>query len=76
MRKFDPFAIRPAKPEDADDLSTIENQIFSGVTSPALIAARAIGARTTAYVCERHVCELPTSDPARFAAQIAKVDPL
>ncbi|MCA9771726.1 MAG: thioredoxin domain-containing protein, partial [Myxococcales bacterium] len=37
---------------------------------------RAIGARTTAYVCERHVCELPTSDPARFAAQIAKVDPL
>ncbi|MFN2427948.1 MAG: thioredoxin domain-containing protein [Candidatus Binatia bacterium] len=32
--------------------------------------------RTTAYVCERRVCELPTSDPATFAKQIAKVKPL
>ena len=30
--------------------------------------------KTTAYVCEQQVCELPTSDPAVFAAQIAKVE--
>ncbi len=36
--------------------------------------ARAGGA--TAYVCERRVCERPTSDPDVFAAQIAKTEPL
>ena len=30
----------------------------------------------TAYVCERRVCELPTTDPRVFAAQIRKVQPL
>jgi uncharacterized protein len=29
--------------------------------------------RTTAYVCENRVCDLPTSDPAVFARQIAAV---
>jgi uncharacterized protein YyaL (SSP411 family) len=32
--------------------------------------------RATAYVCERGVCELPTTDPAVFARQIAAVEPL
>ena len=32
--------------------------------------------RPTAYVCERRVCELPTSDPEVFAKQIGKVAPL
>ncbi len=32
--------------------------------------------KTTAYVCEKRVCELPTSDPAVFAKQIARVRPL
>jgi uncharacterized protein YyaL (SSP411 family) len=31
--------------------------------------------KATAYVCERRVCELPTSDPAIFAKQIRKVRP-
>ena len=32
--------------------------------------------KPTAYVCEERVCELPTDDPAVFARQIAKVQPL
>jgi uncharacterized protein YyaL (SSP411 family) len=30
----------------------------------------------TAYVCEKRVCELPTTDPRVFADQIHKVQPL
>ena len=43
---------------------------------PLLKDKRAIRGKTTAYVCEQQVCELPTSDPAVFAAQILKVEPL
>ncbi len=43
---------------------------------PLLEGKRAIGGKPTAYVCEQRVCELPTSDPAIFAKQIAKVKPL
>jgi uncharacterized protein YyaL (SSP411 family) len=32
--------------------------------------------QATAYVCERRVCKLPTSDPEVFARQIQKVEPL
>ncbi|HSD27123.1 MAG TPA: thioredoxin domain-containing protein, partial [Vicinamibacteria bacterium] len=32
--------------------------------------------KATAYVCERRVCELPTSDPEVFAAQVARTAPL
>ena len=32
--------------------------------------------RATAYVCENRICDLPTTDPAVFAAQIATVRPL
>ena len=28
------------------------------------------GGRPTAYVCERFVCQLPTTDPAVFATQL------
>ena len=34
------------------------------------------GGKATAYVCERRVCKLPTSDPEVFAQQIRKVEPL
>ncbi len=34
------------------------------------------GGKTTAYVCERRVCELPTADPRVFARQVAKVQSL
>ena len=32
--------------------------------------------RATAYVCERRVCKLPTTDPEIFAGQIRTVEPL
>ena len=34
------------------------------------------GGQATAYVCERRLCKLPTSDPEVFAQQIRKVEPL
>ncbi len=40
---------------------------------PLLEGKRAIAGKPTAYVCEQRVCELPTSDPAVFTKQIAKV---
>ena len=43
---------------------------------PWLEAKIAIGGRVTAYVCERHVCTLPTSDPDIFAQQISSPLPL
>ena len=43
---------------------------------PWLEAKIAIGGRVTAYVCERHVCKLPTDDPDTFAKQIAQSTPL
>jgi uncharacterized protein YyaL (SSP411 family) len=32
--------------------------------------------QATAYVCERNVCKVPTSDPEVFAQQIRQVEPL
>ena len=32
--------------------------------------------KTTAYVCVNQVCSYPTSDPVRFAEQIAVATPL
>ena len=42
---------------------------------PLLEEKRAIAGRPTAYVCEKRVCELPTSDPAIFRRQISKTEP-
>jgi hypothetical protein len=39
---------------------------------PILDGKRALHGKTTAFVCERGRCELPTADPAIFARQIAK----
>ncbi len=39
---------------------------------PLLKEKRAIAGKTTAYVCENKVCELPTDDPKTFAQQITK----
>jgi len=38
---------------------------------PLLEGKVARGGKATAYVCERQVCERPTSDPERLAAQLA-----
>ena len=43
---------------------------------PLLEEKRALRGQPTAYVCERRVCDLPTGDPAVFAKQIGKVEPL
>ena len=55
--------------------------VISGVgESSALVAAVPLargkiaqGGKPTAYVCEQSRCELPTSDPAVFAKQLAKI---
>ena len=43
---------------------------------PWLEAKRAINGKVTAYVCEQHVCSLPTADPGIFAKQLATTLPL
>ena len=39
---------------------------------PLLEDKYARGGQATAYVCENRVCDLPTTDPAQFAAQIRR----
>jgi uncharacterized protein len=41
--------------------------------APFVAEKRALGGRSTAYVCERGRCELPTADPAVLARQLARV---
>ena len=41
------------------------------MTIPLFEDKRAIGGRTTAYVCEERVCRLPTSDPTELATLLA-----
>jgi len=43
---------------------------------PLLDGKIARGGQATAYVCERRVCDRPTSDPEVFAKQLAKTEPL
>ena len=43
---------------------------------PLLDDKTARDGRATAYVCENRICDLPTTDPAVFAIQIATVHPL
>jgi uncharacterized protein YyaL (SSP411 family) len=45
-------------------------------TIPLLSFKSPIDRVATAYVCERGLCEAPTSDPAVFADQLSKVKPL
>ena len=43
---------------------------------PLLAGKTAREGQATAYVCENRICDLPTTDPAVFATQIATVHPL
>ncbi len=43
---------------------------------PLVASKVAQGGKATAYVCEKKVCALPTTDPAIFAKQITQVHPL
>ena len=53
-----------------DELATHQQVV------PWLEAKRAIRGKVTAYVCEQHVCSLPTADPGIFAKQLAATLPL
>jgi uncharacterized protein YyaL (SSP411 family) len=41
---------------------------------PLVKGKQAQGGAVTAYVCEQQVCELPTTDVAVFARQLAKTE--
>ena len=43
---------------------------------PLLAGKTAMDGKATAYVCEKGVCQLPTSDPEVFIKQIGRVKPL
>ena len=43
---------------------------------PVVAGKTARHGKPTAYVCERQVCELPTTKPGVFAQQIGRVEPL
>ncbi|MDQ8203906.1 thioredoxin domain-containing protein [Pelagicoccus sp. SDUM812003] len=47
-----------------------KGQAFLGERLEFIESVRAIGGKATAYVCENFVCQLPTSDPEAFAAQL------
>lgn len=53
--------------KEGDDLKALARLV-------PLVAEKApLRGKPTAYVCEQRVCELPTTDPAVFARQIASV---
>jgi uncharacterized protein YyaL (SSP411 family) len=45
-------------------------------TVPLVAGKTARDGRATAYVCERRVCQRPTSDPDAFARELARTTPL
>jgi uncharacterized protein YyaL (SSP411 family) len=54
-----------------------QKEVAEQATLVPLVAGKtALRGRSTAYVCARGVCKLPTADPAVFARQILQVDPL
>lgn len=53
-----------------------EDQAAQGQLVPTVRSKIAREGKTTAYVCAKKTCELPTTDPDVFARQIRKVQPL
>ena len=47
----------------------------TAATVPLLENKKALHGKTTAYVCENRVCDLPAQDVATFAKQIRKQGP-
>jgi uncharacterized protein YyaL (SSP411 family) len=67
--------------------SYVPNRVLSVVTEgeelrshaelvPLLERKVARDGKATAYVCENRVCRFPTSDPARFASELGRVEPI
>ncbi len=83
--------IAPASREEASSLNErlrkafVPNKVFTVLTDteasqqeatiPWLEAKRAMGGKSTAYVCERGRCDLPTSKPQVFQKQIERRKP-
>ncbi|MEO6599742.1 MAG: thioredoxin domain-containing protein [Polyangiaceae bacterium] len=59
-------------------VNTTEGEAQSSLTQlvPSVEDKRALGGRSTAFVCERGRCQRPTSDPAVLRKQLAAVTPL
>lgn len=55
---------------EGDDLA-VQSQLV-----PLLEGKTTRRGEATAYVCEKRVCRLPTSDPEVFARQLQEVEPL
>jgi len=65
----------------------VPNRIYAAATEgpeleerarliPLLAGKRALRGAATAYVCRQRTCDLPTSDPTVFSAQLARTEPL
>ncbi len=65
----------------------VPNRIYAAATEgpeleerarliPLLSGKRALRGMATAYVCRERTCDLPTSDPTVFSAQLARTEPL
>jgi hypothetical protein len=76
---FDPFLLRLGRTflPNRVLLTTTEGAGLDELAElvPLVADKRALDDLPTAYVCERRVCELPTTDPEVFAAQISRVRP-
>jgi len=84
--------VTPTEVEDAAPFLRILARTFLPSAVSAVVPAGAVASladrlptvggkivtsgKPTAYVCERGVCDLPTTDPDVFAKQIATVEPL
>lgn len=83
-----PDAGAPAEPLVSRFRSTyLPNRVFTLISEgqrleelarlvPGLEGKTALRGATTAFVCERGRCELPTSEPEVFARQLSKIEPL
>ena len=65
--RFVPNVVRAVVGED--DVAALAK------VAPFVEGKTATGGKVTAYVCERGACQLPTHDPAAFAAQLAAASP-
>ncbi|MBW1912941.1 MAG: thioredoxin domain-containing protein [Deltaproteobacteria bacterium] len=54
---------------EGKDMETLSTVI------PAVKGKLALDGKTTAYVCEKGICKLPTVDPLTFLKQISRVEP-
>ena len=68
-RAFLPDAVRAIAVEG-------ENLDAQSRSVSLLEGKRALGGKTTAYVCRKRVCDLPTAEPLVFARQLARPEPL